>query len=126
MLTLTYGFKKPQTGDRGSVFYPALEGNFQQLNDHTHNGVNSAKLDTAATVVQTTAISSASWGADLGGGNYRQAITLPASLSYDNIMINVKGTDGHIYYLTIEKISATQFYVYTNDNTKSYVAVYTS
>jgi hypothetical protein len=31
--TLSYGFEKPATGDKGTVFWPALEDNIQQLHE---------------------------------------------------------------------------------------------
>ena len=44
MQTLTYGFKKPQVTDKGPVVFPALEANWQQVNDHNHDGANSALI----------------------------------------------------------------------------------
>lgn len=128
--TLTYGFVKPQTGDKGSVFFPDLEDDIQQLNDHTHNGTNSAKLTAAAMAVVTQAISAASWGADLGGGTYRQTITVPASLTgnggtYDNHAVQFRNTaNGRMLYLQTEKVSSTTYYLWINDNSIDVTAVY--
>lgn len=44
MTTLTYGLKRPATGDLGSVWFPAIEGNITQLDAHSHNGVDSPQL----------------------------------------------------------------------------------
>ena|ERR1700692_470620 len=124
MLTLTYGFKKPQTGDNGSVFFPALEGNFQQLNDHTHNGTNSALLPTASLAVTTQAIASGGWSSQ-GGGTYRQLVTLPGGLQFDAIVISMRdAATGNYINPTIEKVSATTYYVYINDNTLNLTAYY--
>ena len=123
MIILSYGYKKPQNPDTGAVFWPALEFDIQRLNDHTHNGVDSAPL------VKTQTISSASWGADLGGGSYRQLITLPNTastvLTFDAVSIEIRLASGTVIYPTIEKVSSTTYYIYTNDNSLTYTAVYT-
>lgn len=124
MQTLTYGFKKPQTRDSGTTLWSALEGNIQQLNDHTHNGVNSSKLTTSAITATTQSIASGSWSAT-SQGNYRQLITL-SGLLYDEVNIGFKNSSGHVVYLEVEKVSSTTYYVYTNDASMDYTAVYTS
>jgi hypothetical protein len=127
--TLSYGFVKPQTGDKGSVFFPDLEDNIQQLNDHTHNGTNSAKLTAAAMTATTQAILSASWSL-LGDGIYRQLVTVPASLTgnggtYDNHAVQFRNTaNGRMLYLSTEKASSTTYYLYINDNSIDVTAVY--
>ena len=45
--TLSYGFVRPATGDKGSVFFPALEDNITQLNSHDHDGTDSALMTAA-------------------------------------------------------------------------------
>lgn len=47
-VTLTYGLVKPVTGDRGAVWFPAIENDIIQLDAHDHNGTNSAQLGNAA------------------------------------------------------------------------------
>ncbi len=127
MLTLSYGYKKPQTNDKGSVFWPAMEANFQQLNDHTHNGTDSAKITAASSTVVTVAILAAAWGVALADGGYRQLVTLPGTVTYDTVMLHYKGaTNGHVYFLQTEKVSSSTFYVYCNDNSLSFTAVITS
>lgn len=124
MLTLTFGFKKPQTRDTGTVLFTALEDNLQQLNDHTHNGVNSSRLSAAAVVASTQAILAAAWVLT-SQGNYRQLVTL-SGLLYDEINIGIRTSLGHTVAAQIEKVSATTYYVYTNDNATGFTAVYTS
>jgi hypothetical protein len=117
--TLTYGFEKATLPTTADVWMPAFERNWQKVNDHTHNGVNSAQIaNTTATV------SSASWGSDLGGGRYRQLITLPGTMQFDSTRIEVRRSTGQMAYPTIEKVSATTFYIYTNDNSVSYILNY--
>ena len=119
MQTLSKGYKKPQNPDTGDVWFPAMEQNIQQLNDHTHNGVDSQFL-----AVTTQTISNASWGSDLGGSTYRQLVTLPTGIQYDSTRLEFRLTTGEVVYPTVERVSSTTYYVYTNDNTVSYTAIY--
>ncbi len=128
MLTLSYGFKKPQTGDKGSVFFPALETNFQLLNDHNHDGVTSVAVSTTAITKGSQTISSGSWIATTGG-TYRQEVTMPAGFSYAGSQIRFRissGThEGATIFPSIEKGSAAnKYYVYTNDNSLDIEALY--
>lgn len=123
MLTLTYGFKKPQTSDKGPVVFPAMEGNIQQLNDHNHDGANSAQLAGNAISAASQTILSGSW-VSIADGQYRQLVTCLAGYNFDTITINFRNPNGDYIYPTIERVSATQYYVYTNDNTINYTAVY--
>lgn len=124
MQTLTYGLKKPTTGDTGATVFPAMEGNITQLDAHNHNGTNSPKLTAGASVALTATLLAASWIAT-SNGNYRQAVTLPASLSYDTTKISTRVADVEVV-AKIEKISSSQYYVYSNDNTVDFLAVYTT
>lgn len=125
MLTLTNGFKKPETGDKGSLIFTALEFDIQRLNDHNHDGNNSEKLDATSITTVTGTILSAGW-ATYGGptGHYRQQVTLPAGLSFDEISISIRTAAGAYIYATIEKVSATQYYIYSIDNTLTLMAAY--
>lgn len=129
--TLSYGFQKPATGDKGSVFWPILESDIQKLNDHTHNGSNSSKLTAVASTAIVQSVSSASWVAQ-GDGTYRQTITLPASLTssggtYDdyNIQIRNAAASKDILFLTVSKATSTTFYIDINDNSLDLKVVYT-
>ncbi len=124
MLNLPYGLKNPQNGDLGSVVFPAMNANITQLDAHNHNGTNSPLLGPASSVAATQAIASGSWVATTNG-NYRQAVTL-VGLDYDKIQVSIKTSSGHQVFPKIEKISTTQYYVYTNDNSVGFTAVYTS
>lgn len=124
MLTLTYGYKKPQTNDRGNVFFTPLETNIQQLNDHFHNGVDSALIPVASLTKSSASILAVSWGAT-SGGRYRQEVTLPAGFTYANTTIRFVTAAGNMAYLTVELGSAAnKYYVYVNDNTLALTALY--
>lgn len=120
MITLSYGFLKPQNPDTGDIFFPAIEADIQQLNDHTHNGVNSAPL---ASQTSGSFGIGALTAAPIGGGLYYQDLTLPAGLDYDTCQIWFKKL-GNYVYLSCERLSSSTFRVYVNDNTTAYVAYY--
>ncbi len=124
--TLSYGYVKPQTGDKGSVFFPALEDNIDRLNDHNHNGTNSTRLSATSIDAVSQNISSASW-ASQGGGMYRQTVTMSAGVTFDTHAIQFRNSStGEIMYLQAVKVTSTTYYVYINDNTIDLKAVYTS
>lgn len=120
MLTLSYGYKKPQTGDRGSLWFPALEGDIQQLNDHNHDGVNSTKLTLSSFTGIKDTISHLNWVAT-AGGTYRQLVTTPANVTFDDygmVFRITNGADlGYEINPTVQKVNDATFYVYVNDNT---------
>lgn len=123
MITLSFGFKKPETNDKGDVVFPALEDNIQQLNDHTHNGTNSAKLTAASLDPLSEVLSNTNWVASTND-LFRQLVTLPASLSYDLVVIQCRLSDGSIFHPTLERVSVSQYYVYINDNTQNVTVMY--
>jgi hypothetical protein len=127
MLTLTFGFKKPETGDKGTVWFPAMEQNMQQLNDHSHNGVNSTKLTAQSITGVSATILATGWVAT-SGGTYRQVVTTPANVTFDDygmyFRINTGPSTGHIIYPSVEKITNTTFFVYINDSTVDLKVLY--
>lgn len=136
MLTLSYGYQKPQTGDLGSIWFPALENDIQKLNDHVHDGVGSALLTPASISKPSSTIIAANWV--LGtGGNYHYVVTVPVAISaalapandilyYDVIAkINTAGaTFGDIVHPGIERETSTTFTVFVNDNTLDLILYY--
>ena len=120
MITLSKGYLLPQPPDTGDKFFPAMEFNIQRLNNHTHNGTDSQLLSSTS---QT--ILAANWSAaPIGGGIYRQLVTVPTGFNYDVCQIWFKLSTGEYVYPSVEKQSTTQYYVYTNDNTLEYTAYY--
>jgi hypothetical protein len=124
MVVLSYGFQQPENGDRGSVWFPALNANITKLNDHTHDGSNSALLNAGSISGGTISILAASWVAD-GTGRYKQTVTVPSGFTYDSYAIKFSLTStGHIIYPSTEKVTTTTFTIYTLDNTLAYTAVF--
>ena len=124
MITLSYGYLKPQTGDKGSVFFPALEADIQQLNDHNHNGVNSAPISAGSIAPVTQALLAANWVAS--GSGFRQLVLMPGTMQYDNFTVMAKLTaTGLQYYPTIIKASINTYYIHINDASLDVTVYYT-
>lgn len=119
MQTLTYGFKLPDTGDKGTVFFPALEDNITRLDAHTHNGANSPKLSSENVDAYSQTMGAGSW-ALVVDNTYRMLITMPATLEFDKctmmFLINSGTAVGQVFFPTVTKVSANTYYVYSNDN----------
>ena len=114
--SLNHGLTKPANGDTGETFFPQLAANVQYQSDILSN---------------TSSAAAASWGSDLGGGTYRQLITLPALLTispksyvFDDLLIKVRDASGNVCYPTILKASSTTFYIYTNDTSQTFTINY--
>lgn len=124
MDTLSYGFKRPETGDKGNVFFPALEDDITQLNSHDHDGTDSAAISTAFLTKSTTSILAAAWVAT-SGGTYRQEVTLPAGFTFANTQMSFTTSGGDRFYPSIELGSASnKYWIYVNDNTLVVTALY--
>jgi hypothetical protein len=124
MQTLSYGFKLPEDGDKGAPLFQALEDNITRVNDHNHDGANSSPLTATSIVGVPANILSANWVANGPTGFYRQLVTLPPGFDFDLVQISMRLSTGDYVSAEIEKVSDTQYYVYTIDNTVSFVAVY--
>jgi hypothetical protein len=121
--TLSYGFIQPQNGDKGSVWFPALNDNIQQLNDHTHDGVTSALISSASLTTGTVSIPAASWVLDVTG-RYKQDVTVPAGYNMDDYAIMFKLSTGEIIVPSITRLTGTTFRIFGPDNTLTYTAVF--
>ena len=115
MITLSYGYKLPEDGDKGAPLFQALD---------SHNGTDSAPLTATSIVGVPANILSANWVANGPTGFYRQLVTLPPGFDFDLVQISMRLSTGDYVSAEIEKVSDTQYYVYTIDNTVSFVAVY--
>jgi len=121
--TLSYGFIQPQNGDKGSVWFPALNSNIQQLNDHTHDGFTSAQIAATSINAGTVAIPSASWVLDVTG-RYRQDVTVPSGFNMTGYSITFYLSTGEIIHPSITQLSSTSFRIFGPDNTLTYSAVF--
>ena len=124
MLTLSYGFKKPENGDLSDVWFDEISNNMQKLNDHTHNGANSAKISAQGVQAFTQALPNTNWAAF--GNIFSQSVTIPGGELYDNYSISFKNTAGEMVFLSPVKTSSTAYTIYSNDSTLGLVAYYTT
>jgi len=116
--TLSMGYKKPDTGDRGSSFFPDLESNITLVNSHKHDGTDGVKIALKDLLRATSAVASGSWGSDLGGNSWMQTITMPTGYTFDASIISIQDdATGDVLYPTITKNLANSFDIYVNDNT---------
>lgn len=116
MQILSNGFKLPQTGDYGDVWFPALEDDIQQMNDHTHNGTNSEKIS-LIDIDSSASVSTVLVGSfiDQGNGYWRALVNVLGGGNYDNYVVTIKDpTTKEVLYVKQEKFSTTSFYVYMN------------
>ena len=111
-LILSNGYKKPESGDLGTSFFPDLENNIQRVNDHTHNGVNSNKLTPLSFALITDTIDSGDFS--LVSDRYRSLETVPAGTSVAETTIAFRdATTKQTYFLDIELVTPTTYYVYS-------------
>ena len=125
MLTLSHGYKKPETGDRGSVWFPALEDDIQRLNDHDHDGINSELIPASSINKYDQTLSFIDWVSD-GGGTYSQVVTTPAGIVdiNDYFIKFYNAANGHQLHLSWERLTATTYTVRINDSSLNVVALY--
>jgi len=127
--TLSNGFVKPATGDKGPVVFPALEGNIQKVNDHTHNGTNSELLSSVNIQKGTLTVSSTSWNSDATSGIYKKTVTCPSTYltTTSNMKVTFSGGtyDGDQCFPTIIKQSSNTFDIYSPVNNQAYIIYFT-
>jgi hypothetical protein len=80
--TLSFGYVKPATGDKGAVVFTPLESNIQQVNDHKHNGSNSDRVDSSNLQREVVNVTAAGWAAD--GELFKKTVTFPAGFTASN------------------------------------------
>jgi hypothetical protein len=114
MITLSKGYKLPETGEFGDVWFAALEDNINLGNSHKHDGIDGEKVIAVNMTSTMVAVASASF-VDQGNGYWRAAITIPSGGLVDNFTVTVKDpTTKDQVFLRTEKFSAYIVYIYTN------------
>ncbi len=113
--TLSNGYKLPATGDKGDVFYPALEDNITRLNAHNHDGNNSELIVTSAFTKGTTAVTNTGWSA--AGDTFRKSVAMPTNYTFEKGQLEFRLNGGtlatEIVNPRIEKIDSSNFYLYS-------------
>lgn len=124
MIILVHGVEQPTTGDRGSVFFPALEHLCQKFATHTHDGVDSYAISSAYNTPGTAVAAAGSWVLSVNG-LYSQNVNLPANFDYDNSQIEVRDdTSGEVILAEYIKVSATVMTVFAGTNTLDYRIIF--
>lgn len=131
METTTYGYKKPESGDRAkgsSGWMQALNYNTDRLDAHNHDGTDSPLLEMSSFTPYSGTILAAAWSAS--GAGYKQTVTVPAGVT-DIANYNVKfvaTAPAAVLSQTIDlhykRLTATTYEVYCNDNTLALTAIY--
>lgn len=122
-VTLSFGFIDPQNGDVGSVWFPALNSNIEQLNSHDHDGLNSSKLTSQSVTPISASISHLNWVLT-SGGRYHQTVTTPASITFDSYGMAFRTSGGIEIHPTITKLTPTTYTVSVIDNTLDLTVIY--
>ena len=112
--TLTYGRKKPSTGDRGSTFFGNLEDNITLDDAHSHDGNDSVKVTTKNLTRSTVAVTNSGWSSS--GVMYRKLVTLTTgwTLGACDVRFFLNGgtlTKNEIFP-TCEWVTSGTFYLY--------------
>lgn len=121
MVVLSFGFQNPQNGDPGSIYFPALNFDIEQLNDHTHDGVNSALISGPSIAPTIFTAASANWTGT--PGNYAQQIILPLGFNLQESVMVVFDASGNVVANNIDNVGGTEFTIYSPDNTFVYTVV---
>lgn len=123
MRTTTYGYKVPETGDKGPVVFPALVEDIDRIDGHDHEGTNSKPLSPKALSTIEQTILAANWVL-VANGIYKQTVLLPSGLFMDKVTREFWLPSGELIFPTIIRIDNATFDIYINDNTQNVRIVY--
>lgn len=132
MTTTTYGYRKPDTGDRAkgaSGWMQALVFNIDRFDGHNHDGIDSPQLPMSSLTPYTQDVLASGWGSATDG-LYSQDVTAPTGVTEINnyhvsfIFTAPAGKVGENAYLRYDRIAATTYRVYCNDVTAAFTAVF--
>ena len=119
MITLSMGFKKPETGDRGATVFTALEDNITKCNEIAE------RIDPKSTVRATVSLLPGSWVAVAGQtGSYSQVLTAPSGYTIDGSNIKFYRLAGSECHPTVTKLTSTTATVTIGNNTDSLVTLW--
>lgn len=125
MQTLSKGYKRPETGDRGQTVFDALEDNITLANSHQHNGTDGVKVAPKDLDRTTQTLLAASWVAVAGqAGTYKQTITAPGGYTIDDSHLKFYRTGGSECHPTVIKLTATTAEVHIGNNTDELKVIY--
>lgn len=112
MITLTYGRKKPEDLDPGSIFWDALADNITLDDSHDHDGTDSARILTSNLTRGSVTVTSAAWTAN-ADGTYKKSVTMPGAHTWGACQVQVfRTSDNAQIAATIVRTAATTFDLY--------------
>ena len=127
MEVLSYGFKRPNNLDRGSIFFDALRDNITLMNNHTHNGLNSAAIPVDSFAKFTASVTNSGWTAN-GDGTFKKTVTMPGSFVWTGTHTQTYGVAGtyadQIIYPKMVKLTPTTFEVHLFVNNQALLLVF--
>ena len=124
--TLTYGLKKPESGDRGTSVFTDLEDNIDLLDDHNHDGVNSALIPSTSIAKESLGIGA--WSGPNSNGLYTALLTFPSGRLPEDSIVKIQDATtkedlSHLTKIRVVNGSNIQYEIYSNDNTLSLEAL---
>jgi hypothetical protein len=123
-VSLSYGLEKPQAPDKGSVFFPILEDWADWMQNHTHNGTNSEKISASGVNASSQSILAANWTVVTAGVKWKQTVSMPAGITFDNHIPSFRDPSGNICHLSVTKVTASTYDVFINDNSLTITVIY--
>ena len=113
MIILSNGYKLPEVGDFGDVWFPALEDNIQRTNDHNHNGTNSNKIPATSIQASVQQVLSGDFAADGDRLSTTVSLTGGAGNIDEKTVVLRDPVTKNPFLMDIEKVSSTQIKIYT-------------
>lgn len=125
---LGYGFVLNDASDESSTAWMAnYNVNIQKLNDHTHDGVDSALISSTSFAKTSQDVDASAWVL-VGAGIYSQSVAMPLGFEFDNVIMQFVITGGptvdEIWYPQVIKTGISSFDIYSNDNTITFTVRY--
>ena len=114
MVILSNGYKLPEDGDFGDIWFNALEDNIQRLNDHTHDGTDSERIPATSVFGIGGSVLTGAFSVQ-PNGEFRALTNVPSGAEFDTTNIVFRDpTTKEQMHIRYEKFSVTQFYVFIN------------
>jgi hypothetical protein len=115
-------YQKPSSGDQGNTVYDTIEEFMERMANHNHDGGDSKEISlNIAKDIEVFEIGVDLVWENLSNGEYRANLPVPVATTYDAsirkfFLAPTTTTDFKEFYPTVEKISNSNYYVYTNNN----------
>lgn len=114
MIIQSNGYKLPETGDFGDIWFPALEDNITRVNSHNHDGNNSEKIISTSMEAVVQSVLSGSFTPS--GDEFVSLVTLAGGLvdvDKKHVVFRDPTTKEPIS-MRYEKFSTSQINIYTH------------